>query len=304
MRSFVSSALFSLLVLSGASRATSIKRQSVTALSQSQISAFKPFTQFTGAVYCQPSTTLSWTCGTNCDANPDFIPTASGGDGNGVQYWYVGFSPSQDTVIVAHQGTNTTQFVSRLADLTDLDLISSPLDPTLFPNVPLDALAHSGFSEEQAKTASDVLSAVQTTLDAHNANTVTIVGHSLGAAIALLDSVYLPLHLPTDVNVRSITYGLPRVGNQAFADYVDAHLNLTHINNEEDPIPIVPGRFLGYVHPSGEIHIQDSGVWSVCPGQENPSTSCTDGDVPSIFGSNETNHDGPYDGVELGSCTP
>ncbi|KAI0259394.1 Alpha/Beta hydrolase protein [Gloeopeniophorella convolvens] len=301
MRSFVSSALFSLLVLSGASRAASVKRQSVTSLSKAQISAFKPFTQFTGAVYCPPSTTLSWTCGTNCDAHPHFVPTASGGDGNGVQYWYVGFAPSLDTVIVAHQGTNTTQL---LADLTDLDLVLSPLDPTLFPNVPLTALVHSGFALEQAKTASAVLSAVKTTLNAHGANTVTVVGHSLGAALALLDSVYLPLHLPTDVNVRTITYGLPRVGDQVFADYVDAHLNLTHINNKEDPIPIVPGRFLGYVHPSGQIHIQDSGVWSVCPGQENSSKLCTDGDVPSIFGSNETNHDGPYDGVKLGLCTP
>ena len=80
-----------------------------------------------------------------------------------------------------------------------------------------------------------------------------------------------------------------KVGNQAFANYVDAHLTLTHINNKwvehslhdrnscsilelipvrEDPIPILPGRFLGYAHPSGEVHIMDSGSWFSCPGTQ------------------------------------
>ena len=62
-----------------------------------------------------------------------------------------------------------------------------------------------------------------------------------------------------------LTHAL-QVGNQAFADYVDAHLALTHINNKEDPIPTVPGMFLGFHHPAGEIHIQDSGAWDACPG--------------------------------------
>lgn len=70
-----------------------------------------------------------------------------------------------------------------------------------------------------------------------------------------------------------VAYGLPRVGNQAFADYVDQHITilsggagLVRINNKEDPVPILPGMFLGFHHPSGEIHIQDSGAWDACPG--------------------------------------
>ena len=128
------------------------KRQSIAVLSQGQITAFRPFTYFAGAAYCDSSTTIDWSCGrtslsffpfpsktgqltdrlylrptANCAANSDFIITASGGDGNAVQFCkysffslnmndnltmlgcdegYVGFSPSQATVIVAHQGTN------------------------------------------------------------------------------------------------------------------------------------------------------------------------------------------------------
>ncbi|EED78970.1 predicted protein [Postia placenta Mad-698-R] len=69
--------------------------------------------------------------------------------------------------------------------------------------------------------------------------------------------------------------GRPQVGNQAFANYVDQQpTSVTHINHEGDPISICPGMFLGFVHPSGEVHIEDSGEWAACPGQDNPSTQC------------------------------
>jgi len=81
------------------------KRQSITALTSAQIAAFKPFTHFASTAYCNPSTTINWSCGgmiiedwsgillsswrlflANCAANPDFIPVASGGDGSSVQF--------------------------------------------------------------------------------------------------------------------------------------------------------------------------------------------------------------------------
>ncbi|PPQ76610.1 LOW QUALITY PROTEIN: hypothetical protein CVT26_012749 [Gymnopilus dilepis] len=295
------------------------KRQSITALSAAQISAFKPFTFFASTAYCSPSTTITWSCGgegvprdssqgkpltcswawattANCAANSDFIPTASGGDGDGTQFWYVGFSPSQRTVIVAHQGTDTSEF---LADLTDVDFFLGPLDPTLFPGISSSIEVHSGFRDEQASTAPTILAAVQKTIAAHAAKKVTVTGHSLGAALALLDGVYLPLHI-SGVAFEVIGYGTPRVGNQDFANYVDAHLSFTHINNKEDPVPILPGRFLGFHHPSGEVHIMDNNQWVSCPGQDNTSSECTVGDVPNIFESDESDHDGPYDGVEMG----
>jgi predicted lipase len=40
---------------------------------------------------------------------------------------------------------------------------------------------------------------------------VAVVGHSLGAAIALIDTMFLTLNLPKTAKVRHIGYGLPRV---------------------------------------------------------------------------------------------
>ena len=119
-----------------------------------------------------------------------------------------------------------------------------------------------------ASTARKILSAVQKTLAEKGLSSVTVVGHSLGAALALLDGVFLSLQLPKNVTVEVISYGMPRVGNQAFADFVDSQLggHVMHVNNREDPIPTVPYRIFGYHHPSGEIHILDSGAWVACSG--------------------------------------
>jgi len=271
-------------------------RQSITTLTASQIAAYKPYTNFAAAGYCSPSSTLAWNCGAKCSANSGFAPVASGGDGSSTQFWYVGYSAAQGTVIVGHQGTDASQIQPLL---TDAEAVLSNLDSSLFPGVSSNIMVHDGFKNAQAKAATQVLAAVQTAISTHHATRVTIIGHSLGAAIALLDSVYLPLHIP-GVTFRTIGYGMPRVGNQAFADYVDSHLSLTHINNKEDFVPILPGRFLGYHHPAGEVHIQDTGAWASCPGQDNTSTQCTVGDVPNIFDGSTNDHDGPYNGVEMG----
>ena len=38
-------------------------RQSITALTTAQISAFTPYTYYASAGYCTPSQTLAWNCG-------------------------------------------------------------------------------------------------------------------------------------------------------------------------------------------------------------------------------------------------
>lgn len=85
----ISAALLASLTLVQAVPAPDLElqaRQSITALTSSQIAAFTSYTWYASAGYCSASETLSWSCGTNCEANPDFEPVASGGDGDGTQY--------------------------------------------------------------------------------------------------------------------------------------------------------------------------------------------------------------------------
>ncbi|KAJ6581033.1 lipase [Mycena capillaripes] len=314
---FIALTLSGLLSYSAPTSAATSADQNITALSKAQVAAYRPYTFFAGTGYCPPNSTLTWSCGANCLANPDFKPVASGGDGESVQYWFVGYSPSLNRVIVSHEGTQLDAIVSML---TDVSILQTTLNSVLFPGIGSDISVHCGFAEAHARSAISVLAAVKMALDKYKANHVTMVGHSLGSfhftdivlgalldilggALTLLDSVYLPLHLPPSVKFNTVTYGLPRVGNLAFANYVDAHVSLTRINNQEDIVPIIPSRFpllplLEYHHAAGEVHIQASGEWDSCPGQENESELCSAGDVNILTGS-IANHDGPYDGVDF-----
>ncbi|KAJ3761776.1 lipase class 3 family protein [Lentinula raphanica] len=289
--------LVDLSLASPAAKASIRARASITALTSAQIAAYKPYTYYASTAYCAPSTTINWSCGTNCQANPKFVPVASGGDGDGTQYWFVGYDATLKSVIVSHQGTDTSEILSVI---TDIEFSQKAIDTSLFTGVSSSVKVHTGFEDEQAKTASAVLSAVKTTMSAHSTTTITTVGHSLGAAISLLDALYLSIQIPS-ATTNFIGYGLPRVGNQAFADLMDSKFpNLAHINNKEDMVPIVPGELLGYVHPSGEKHILDNSTWVACPGQDNDSIECSTGDVPTIFNGDVDDHIGPYDGVSMG----
>ena len=86
---------------------------------------------------------------------------------------------------------------------------------------------------------------------------MTVIGHSLGAALALLDGVRLRLLLAATTDVKVIGYGMPRVGNQDFASFVDTVLSgrVERITNKHDPIPILPAKSSAYHHVAGEIHI-------------------------------------------------
>ena len=78
----------------------------------------------------------------------------------------------------------------------------------------------------------------------------------------------MKLNLPAGTSVRGVTFGTPRVGNKDWATFFDSHVsNFTRMNNMRDLVPTIPGRFLGYRHPGGEIHLQADGSAVVCPGE-------------------------------------
>ena len=59
------------------------------------------------------------------------------------------------------------------------------------------------------------------------------VGHSLGGALAELDTLFLRLNLPSNIAVKGVTYGTPRVGVPAYADYFNS--NVCHSRSSIHP---------------------------------------------------------------------
>ncbi|KAG8706011.1 hypothetical protein FRC08_001317 [Ceratobasidium sp. 394] len=277
-------------------------RAPVTPLTDAQIASFKPYALFARAAYCPASSTNTWSCGVACNELPGFIPYAAGGDGDLTPYWYVGYYPPLESIIISNQGLDPS---SLLHLLEDADIVTIPLNPLLFPGVGISVRALSEFQLAQAGSASEKLSAVQKAMSEQQVTQITLTGHNMGGAISLLDALFLELHLSASVKLKVVTHGMPRVGNQNFAELVDSYIaDLSHINNMRDTIPITPGRFLEFSHPSGEIHIVSSELehWVVCQGQENADDLCTIGTVPNIFEGEPNDNKGPYNGVVLGAC--
>lgn len=272
------------------------RADSVTPISAATISTYAPYANFVAAAYC--SGTADWSCKA-CKKIPGFVPYATGGNGNDVPLWYVGWWPTGSSVVVVHEGTDPTKFLSVL---TDANLFLSPLSTTLFPGVSSAVQVHSGFKTAHAATATTILTIVKQIIAERGATKVTLTGHSLGGAIAALDALYLKLNLPSTITIKAVTYGQPRVGNQEFATLIDQKVtDFSRVTNLKDEIPIVPGRFLGFHHFSGEKHIKSTGVWNACAGQDNTSTDCSTGAVPDIIQGNLIDHLGPYEGVWLGT---
>ncbi|KAF9644679.1 alpha/beta-hydrolase [Thelephora ganbajun] len=273
--------------------------RAVVALSSAEISSYTPFTQFARAAYCDPTKVRTWTCGGACSANSGFQPTLTGGNGADIPYFFVGYWPAQTAVIVSHQGTDPAQFLSVL---TDLNINKVSLDTSLFPGAPSDAQVHQGFRDAHQATANIILAEVENLINSNGATSVIAVGHSLGGALAELDSLFLRLNLPSDIPVRGVTYGTPRVGVPAYADYFNSKVDdFRRINHNLDPIPIVPGRGLGFSHVAGEIHILAADRWNSCSGNDNTEPGCTISEVPNVIVSNIIDHLGPYQGVWIGT---
>ena len=81
---------------------------------------------------------------------------------------------------------------------------------------------HDGFQLTFGRTSDSILSGVQSALASTGVNKVLVTGHSLGAAIATMDALMLRLNLPATVEMTTTVFGLPRGGNQAYADFIDA----------------------------------------------------------------------------------
>lgn len=116
---------------------------------------------------------------------------------------------------------------------------------------------HAGFLFSWIQTRTLILPDLERLTRAHPTYQLTLVGHSLGGAVAALAAL--------DFHRRGwaphvTTFGEPRVGNDRLAAYLDARFpaptntfrRLTHIH---DPVPLLPPAALGYRMHAGEIYI-------------------------------------------------
>ncbi len=121
---------------------------------------------------------------------------------------------------------------------------------------------HLGFMTSWKNTRCVVIPHIEKALAAFPDYQVTLVGHSLGGAVAALASLEFQAR---GWEPQVTTFGEPRVGNQALNSYIDERFNwskqdsskntyrrVTHVS---DPVPLLPLEEWGYRAHAGEIFI-------------------------------------------------
>ncbi|KAJ9078065.1 hypothetical protein DSO57_1010671 [Entomophthora muscae] len=158
--------------------------------------------------------------------------------------------PATKQIIVSYRPTMTLNNWITDADYTLVQLEGAP------QGVKIHHGFHEYFKDIQPQTLKAALKLLQDTRFADYRLHVT--GYSLGASIAIIsahswDSFLGENNLDHPLEVFS--YSGPRPGNELFAKYV-AHLPITRYTNNNDLVPHLPPRSLGFTHAGYEFHLE------------------------------------------------
>ncbi|KAK1977162.1 lipase [Colletotrichum cereale] len=240
------------------------------------LSNFEYYVQMVAATACNSEAPAGTSITCSADACPDvqangakIVGTLSG-PLTGTQ-GFVALDPARQNIVIAIRGSiNVRNWITNfIFAFNDCDLVD-------------DCQTHTGFSKAWDEVKEDLLGAVKAAKTANPSYTIVATGHSLGGAIVTIAAAYLRLDgYPVDI----YTYGSPRVGNEAFADFVTAQpgaeYRITHV---DDPVPRLPPILFGYRHTSPEYWLSTGSATTidytiadikVCEGDRN--TNCNGG---------------------------
>ncbi|KAL8997874.1 MAG: hypothetical protein Q9169_002956 [Polycauliona sp. 2 TL-2023] len=152
---------------------------------------------------------------------------------------------------------------------------------------------HAGFMASWRHTRPLIIDDLKILLIQYPSYRLTLVGHSLGGAVAALASLDFYAH---GWNPQVTTFGEPRIGNFEMTKYIDetfyhqsqsnksvAYRRVTHVH---DPVPWLPPEEFGYRTHGEELYISKANLpperndVRLCEGDEDPQ--CLGGGVAAV----------------------
>ncbi|KAE8356693.1 Alpha/Beta hydrolase protein [Aspergillus coremiiformis] len=112
--------------------------------------------------------------------------------------------------------------------------------------------AHAGFMRSWGSVANVTMDSVQNAMQTNPGFKLIVTGHSFGGAMATIAATVLR---QSGYVLDMFSYGAPRLGNMAFAEYVSAQGSNFRVTHTNDMVPRVPPRMLGYRQTSPEYWI-------------------------------------------------
>ncbi|KAK8216730.1 hypothetical protein M8818_001693 [Zalaria obscura] len=258
-------------------------------------------------------------CLSRCSDFPDFELVTTWNTGqlmsDSCGYIALAHSPTNPRIIVAFRGTYSVAN-------TVVDLSTVPQEYQPYPgneegddkDAPRchNCTVHTGFSSSWNITAAHILLDIEAAIATHPDYKLTLVGHSLGGAVAALAGL--------DFVARGwdpvvTTFGEPRIGNEALVKYIDARFNLEskpsetqrgvglgdeddyernlryrRVTHVDDPVPLLPLSEWGYRMHAGEIYITKP---SLSPDITDLQHCLGDADQECIAGQDKTTSPSP-----------
>lgn len=132
---------------------------------------------------------------------------------------------------IAFRGTHEDQIHEMLLQTTKV---------TLNPQKKSHGKVHGGFLIEAGKLWSGIAKWILSKTFNH----LYTVGHSMGAALALLTSVWINMPEKTSCYM----FGTPRIGDNQFKKYIDENFNCYRIVNNKDLVVKLPPSIMNYAH--------------------------------------------------------
>ena len=159
---------------------------------------------------------------------------------SGAEY-YIGMSTAQAVVVFGG-----TKYLKNIAE----DLFFSPVKDTDAQNSGIQV--HAGFFDSYQ--CPGVRGFIHGKLQEWKPKSILCIGHSYGGALTTLTA--LDVQVSLGILPVVITFGSPRVGNQAFGDFCLKSIpEMISFRNSDDPIPHLPFKDMNFVDPLNPVHI-------------------------------------------------
>ena len=134
-----------------------------------------------------------------------------------------------------------------------------------------DISVEKGFYNLFTNLKDEVIKEIQDVSKKYNTRELLITGHSLGGALSTLLTFEMLYVENTNMNIKLITFGSPRVGNEYFVSIFNEYsIYCNRITHYYDMVPHIPQEFLNYVHVSQEIwYNEENSDYNVCNDKDN-----------------------------------
>ncbi|EGC33148.1 hypothetical protein DICPUDRAFT_154842 [Dictyostelium purpureum] len=224
--------------------------------------------------YCIPEQIVNWTCPYciyNSSVTPLLVTQLIDNDSTNT-FGFIGITTDKKSIVISFRGTEMESLDNWI---TNLNFPKS--EP--YPGFP-GALVHSGFNRAYRNVRNIVHSGLNFTLGVcPTCEKLIITGHSLGGALAIMAATDIYESQLTTLPLEMYTFGSPRVGDVAFAEYFESTVitNYWRIVYDHDLVPHLPPMQLNFYHLPTEVwfnNASDPSQHIVCnPTGEDPSCS-------------------------------